>query len=60
MAGGLFFCPNQHDHRPTKQASCSFGLWRREAAIVMRAWALYMGPYRERGSASSSACAKFK
>jgi hypothetical protein len=32
MAGGLFFCPNQHDHRPTKQASCSFGLWRREAA----------------------------
>jgi hypothetical protein len=25
MAGGLFFCPNQHDHRATKQASCSFG-----------------------------------
>ena len=31
MAGGLFFGPNQHGHRTTKQASCSFGLWRREA-----------------------------
>jgi hypothetical protein len=32
MAGGLFFCPNQHDHRTTKQASCTFGPRQREAA----------------------------